>query len=61
MKEIPLVRHGKQAGSSGARNAATARHSHFLALRFADPLARQLYAEIASIEEQHVTQYESII
>jgi hypothetical protein len=27
---------------------------------FADPLARQLYAEIASIEEQHVTQYESI-
>ena len=28
---------------------------------FADPLARQLYAEIASIEEQHVTQYESII
>jgi hypothetical protein len=28
---------------------------------YADPLARQLYAEIASIEEQHVTQYESII
>src|SRR5215216_3087663 len=28
---------------------------------FADPAARQLYAEIASIEEQHVTQYESII
>lgn len=28
---------------------------------FADPLARQLYAEIAAIEEQHVTQYESII
>ena len=28
---------------------------------FADPLARLLYAEIASIEEQHVTQYESII
>src|SRR5690606_35869058 len=27
---------------------------------FADPVARQLYAEIASIEEQHVTQYESI-
>ena len=27
---------------------------------FADPLARQLYAEIASIEEQHVTQYEAI-
>lgn len=28
---------------------------------FADPVARELYAEIASIEEQHVTQYESII
>lgn len=27
---------------------------------FADPLARQLYAEIASIEEQHVTHYESL-
>jgi hypothetical protein len=28
---------------------------------FTDPVARALYAEIASIEEQHVTQYESII
>ncbi len=28
---------------------------------FADPAARQLYAEIASIEEQHVTQYGSMI
>ncbi len=28
---------------------------------FADPLARQLYAEIASVEEQHVTQYESLL
>jgi hypothetical protein len=28
---------------------------------FADPVARQLYAEIASIEEQHVTHYGSII
>ncbi|HXC51480.1 MAG TPA: hypothetical protein VN634_11385 [Candidatus Limnocylindrales bacterium] len=27
---------------------------------FADPVARQLYAEIASIEEQHVTQYECL-
>jgi hypothetical protein len=26
-----------------------------------DPLGRQLYAEIAAIEEEHVTQYESII
>ncbi|HYG70631.1 MAG TPA: hypothetical protein VD838_23355, partial [Anaeromyxobacteraceae bacterium] len=28
---------------------------------YADPIARALYAEIAHIEEQHVTQYESII
>jgi rubrerythrin len=28
---------------------------------FADPAARLLYAEIGHIEEQHVTQYESII
>jgi rubrerythrin len=28
---------------------------------FADPMARQLYAEIASIEQQHVTQYESLM
>lgn len=28
---------------------------------FSDPVARQLYAEIASIEEQHVTQYGSIV
>jgi len=28
---------------------------------FTDPVARMLYAEIASIEEQHVTQYESLI
>jgi rubrerythrin len=28
---------------------------------FSDPVARQLYAEIASIEEQHVTQYESLL
>lgn len=28
---------------------------------FADPVARQLYAEIASIEEQHVSQYESLL
>jgi len=28
---------------------------------FADPLARQLYAEIASVEGQHVTQYETLI
>lgn len=28
---------------------------------FADPVARQVYAEISSVEEQHLTQYESII
>lgn len=28
---------------------------------FADPVARQLYAEIASIEEQHVTHYGSLL
>jgi hypothetical protein len=28
---------------------------------FADPVARQLYAEIGHVEEEHVTQYESII
>lgn len=27
---------------------------------YSDPVARQLYAEISSIEEQHVTQYESL-
>ncbi len=38
-------------------------HDYYLTVGpfFADPVARQLYAEIASIEEQHVTQYESII
>ena len=38
-------------------------HNYYMNIgpMFADPTARQLYAEIASIEEQHVTQYESII
>jgi rubrerythrin len=38
-------------------------HDYYMTIgpTFADPLARMLYAEIASIEEQHVTQYESII
>jgi hypothetical protein len=38
-------------------------HNYYMNIgpSFADPVARQLYAEIASIEEQHVTQYESII
>jgi rubrerythrin len=38
-------------------------HDYYMTIgpMFADPSARQLYAEIASVEEQHVTQYESII
>jgi len=38
-------------------------HDHYVTVgpTYADPLGRQLFAEIASIEEQHVTQYESII
>jgi rubrerythrin len=37
-------------------------HDYYMTIgpMFADPTARQLYAEIASIEEQHVTQYESM-
>lgn len=38
-------------------------HDYYMVVgpTFADPMARQLYAEIASIEEQHVTHYESLI
>jgi hypothetical protein len=38
-------------------------HDYYMTVgpTFADPVARQLYAEIASIEEQHVTQYECLI
>jgi rubrerythrin len=38
-------------------------HNYYMNIgpTFSDPTARQLYAEIASVEEQHVTQYESII
>jgi len=38
-------------------------HNYYLNVgpTFADPIARQLYAEIASVEEQHVTQYESML
>jgi hypothetical protein len=37
-------------------------HDYYLTVGplFSDPVARALYAEIASIEEQHVTQYECI-
>jgi hypothetical protein len=44
--------------------AAEARtHDYYMNVgpTFADPVARQLYAEIASVEEQHVTQYESLL
>ncbi len=39
------------------------KHDYYMVVgpQFADPVARQLYAEIASVEEQHVTQYASII
>jgi hypothetical protein len=38
-------------------------HDYYMTVgpTYADPVGRQLYAEIASIEEQHVTQYESMI
>jgi rubrerythrin len=38
-------------------------HDYYMTIgpMFADPTARMLYAEIASIEEQHVTHYESLI
>lgn len=38
-------------------------HNYYMNIgsQFADPTARQLYAEIASIKEQHITQYESMI
>jgi hypothetical protein len=37
-------------------------HDYYMTIgpMFADPTARALYAEIASIEEQHVTHYESL-
>ena len=37
-------------------------HDYYMTIgpTFADPLARQLYVEIASVEEQHVTQYGSL-
>ena len=38
-------------------------HDYYMTIgpQFSDPVARQLYAEIASIEEQHVTQYSSLL
>jgi hypothetical protein len=38
-------------------------HDYYMNIgpQFADPIARMLYAEIASIEEQHVTHYESLV
>lgn len=37
-------------------------HDYYMTIgpTFSDPVARQLYAEIASVEEQHVTQYGSL-
>ncbi|HZV65508.1 MAG TPA: hypothetical protein VFG03_11445, partial [Telluria sp.] len=41
----------------------TQTHNYYMNIgpMFSDPLARQLYAEIASVEEQHVTQYASML
>lgn len=38
-------------------------HDYYMTIgpTFADPLARQLYAEIASVESQHITHYGSMI
>jgi hypothetical protein len=38
-------------------------HDYYMTVgpTYPDPVGRQLYAEIASIEEQHVTQYESLL
>jgi len=36
-------------------------HCMTIGPQLADPVARQLYAEIASLEEQHATQYETLI
>ena len=38
-------------------------HDYYMTVgpTYADPIGRQLYAEIASIEEQHVTQYECMM
>ncbi|MGZ8240074.1 MAG: hypothetical protein ACXWTK_01000 [Methylobacter sp.] len=38
-------------------------HDYYMTIgpTFADPVARQLYAEIASVEEQHVTQYGALM
>jgi rubrerythrin len=43
--------------------AETQTHHYYMNVGplFSDPLARQLYAEIASVEEQHVTQYSSML
>lgn len=38
-------------------------HNYYMNIgpTLSDPLARQLYAEIAAVEEEHVTQYESLL
>jgi rubrerythrin len=43
--------------------AETQTHNYYMNIGplFSDPLARQLYAEIASVEEQHVTHYSSML
>jgi hypothetical protein len=59
VKASPLTKMNALTIMSGEHQT----HDYYMTVgpQFADPVARQLYAEIASIEEQHVTQYESII
>ncbi|MEW5849959.1 MAG: hypothetical protein AB2A00_14280 [Myxococcota bacterium] len=57
-KAHPLTRLHALTVTAGEHQA----HDYYMTIgpQFADPVARQLYAEIASVEEQHVTQYESL-
>ena len=58
-KAHPLTKLNSLALMAGEQQT----HNYYMNIGplFADPLARALYAEIASIEEQHVTQYECLI
>jgi rubrerythrin len=58
-KAHPLTKLNTLALTAGEQQT----HNYYMNIGplFADPVARALYAEIASIEEQHVTQYECLI
>lgn len=68
--EHDLLRpYGAEAGLATKLNALTLTggeyqtHDYYMNIGplFADPLARQLYAEIASVESQHITHYGSML